>query len=425
MNEELLSYFWKLQRFPKENLCTTDGEPISVIYPGLLNRDGGPDFLHARIRIGQTLWVGNVELHVKSSDWEKHGHSNDPVYDNVILHVVYQHDKELNLPFPELALDSFLDQRTLLQAEDWQKSLNPIPCSANLVRQPDIMSIAWKERLLIERLETHSATIRVRIDQLRGNLEEAFLQTLAHYFGMKVNSLPFEMLARTIPLKALRKYSHHREEAEALFFGQAGMLQGRGADGFHSSLRERYRYQKSIYHLEEMDASYWKYLRLRPANFPSRRISQLASLYCKSPNLLQEILDCHRLEDLENILHVTAHVYWEDHVRFGQPCRHSKAELGVDTRRHLLGNAVLPFLFVIAEIRAMPELRENVLEMFHELPAENNRLMKQWKERGVLAKSFGESQGLIHLYTDYCQKKKCLDCQVGVKILQSRKNLME
>lgn len=423
MNEELLSYFWKLQRFRKENLCTTDGEPVSVIYPGLLNKDSGPDFLHARLRIGNTLWVGNVELHVKSSDWDKHGHSSDPNYENVILHVVYQSDMDLNLAVPELEMMPFLDQHSLLQAEDWQKSLDPIPCSSQLKTHPEYLNILWKERLLIERLEQKSERILEIVERHLGDWEASFFEIIAHYFGLKVNTLPFEMLARSIPLKLIRKYANNREEMEALFFGQAGMLENEARDGFHSSLKDRYHLQKTIHHLEPIALQHWKFLRLRPANFPTRRISQMATLFFQSPELFQELLSATQTKEMEALFRLAYHEYWEDHVRFGHPCKPVKNDLGAETIQLLLGNAVLPFLFVYAESRAIPDLREKTLEAFHHLRKEENKIIRLWKERKVVAASFGESQALLQLYTNYCSVKRCLDCQVGNRFLYPKQTI--
>ncbi|MDX5430625.1 MAG: DUF2851 family protein, partial [Bacteroidota bacterium] len=361
MNEALLSYFWKLQRFRKDTLCTTDGEPISVVYPGLLNQDSGPDFLHARLKIGATLWVGNVELHVKSSDWLKHGHAADPMYDSLILHVVYTSDMPVELPCPELALEPFIDARQIQLAEDWYQSLKPIPCYAQLKRQPERLSVYWKERLLVERLEDKGKRIRAILDASHGDWERVFFEVLAHYFGARVNTLPFEMLARATPFKVIRKLATHREELEALFFGQAGFLEGKDLDGFHHSLKERYRFQRAIHRVEGVSKKHWKFLRLRPANFPTRRLSQLADLMFQHPDLLRRVLAFDDLKFLRNLLRSEAHEYWECHVRFGQMCKPERVVLGQNTADMLLGNALLPFLHVYAEHHAHASLGERVL----------------------------------------------------------------
>lgn len=417
MNEELLSYYWRLQRFKSEELCTTDGEPIQVIYPGLLNKDAGPDFLHARIRIGETLWVGNVELHTKSSDWIKHGHAEDPVYDSIILHVVFESDTVLNHTFPELELCHFIQTENIEVIESWQTSMDPIPCSGLLIQQPDALSTLWVERLLVERFETKSKRIEALLAESNGNWESAFYQFLAHYFGARVNALPFEILSRATPWRIVRKHRNNREELEALFMGQAGLLESKALDGFHSSLKERYRFLKELHGLTPMKAMHWKFLRLRPANFPTLRISQFADFLFQMENPLSTFLVCDDLRQMELLFEVHAHPYWEYHSKFGQANEGLTGVLGTNTRQLLLGNAVFPFLFVYAEHWSLPDKREWVLEQIHNLRPENNALIRRWKSLGIVTKSFGETQSLFVLTKNYCQPKACLQCAVGNRLL--------
>lgn len=417
MNEELLSYYWKLQCFNSEQLCTSDGEPVQVIYPGILNKDSGPDFLHARIKIGDTLWVGNVELHTKSSDWLKHGHDADPVYDSIILHVVFESDITLERTFPELELCHFIDGSQVELVETWRASMDPIPCSALLIQQPDALTAMWMERLLVERFETKSKRIEALLAESNGNWESAFYQFLAHYFGARVNTLPFEILSRATPWRIVRKHRNNREELEALFMGQAGLLELEALDGFHSSLKERYRFLKELHGLVPMKSIHWKFLRLRPANFPTLRISQFADFLFQMENPLSTFLACEELRQMELLFEIRAHPYWESHSKFGQPNEGLSGALGLNTRQLLLGNAVLPFLFVYAEHWSLPDKKEWVLEQIHELRPENNVLIRRWRSLGVEAKSFGETQSLFVLTKNYCQPKACLQCAVGNKLL--------
>lgn len=421
MNEELLSYYWKLQRFRKENLCTNDGEPVQVIYPGLLNQDAGPDFLHARIRIGDTLWVGNVELHSKSSDWIKHGHQHDPAYANVILHVVYESDELLDVPFPELTLQHFINPMSAELMETWRASMDPIPCHALLKENPETLTTLWMDRLMVERLEDKSQKIESLLREVNTNWEAAFFLWLAHYFGLRVNVLPFEMLARSIPWKLVKKYRNKRDELEALFQGQAGLLQTTVRDGFHRSLVERQRLQRSIYPLEPLDPSQWKFLRMRPANFPSIRISQFADLFFRHESPLDRFLQGNYLEELEGLLVLEAHEYWGTHSRFGQTNKGLSLTLGKDTRQLLLGNAVLPFLFCYAENWSLADKREWVLDSLHRLKPENNSFIRRWNSLGIQANSFADSQSLITLSRAYCEKKRCLSCEVGNQLTRPEK----
>jgi len=417
MNEELLSYYWKLQKFQKEQLCSTDGEAIQVLYPGLLNQDAGPDFLHARIRIGETLWVGNVEMHTKSSDWIKHGHDTDPVYDSIILHVVYESDIVLNRIFPELELRHFIEEANVQVLEAWQASIDPIPCAGLLINNPEALSPIWMERLLVERFEMKSKRIEALLLESNKNWESTFYQFLAHYFGLRVNALPFEILARATPWRIIRKHQDKREELEALLMGQAGLLQSPSKDGFHTSLKERYRYMKERHQLTAMQAIHWKFLRLRPANFPTMRISQFADFLFQMENPLNTFLECDDIRQMESLFEVQAHEYWQSHSKFGQVSEGLSGSLGANTRQLLLGNAVLPFLFVYAEHWSLPDMREWVLEAMHELKPENNALIRRWRDLGVKAKSFGETQSLFVLSKNYCERKHCLNCEVGNRLL--------
>ncbi len=417
MNEELLSYYWKLQKFNKEQLCSTDGEAIQVIYPGLLNQDAGPDFLHARIQIGENLWVGNVELHTKSSDWIKHGHDADPVYDSIILHVVFECDITLNRNFPELELKHFIEEVNMQVLEAWQASLDPIPCAGLLIKNPQALSRMWMERLLVERFEMKSKRIEALLLESNKNWESTFYQFLAHYFGLRVNALPFEILARATPWRIIRKHQDKREELEALLMGQSGMLKTSSIDGFHTSLKERYRYMKVRHQLIPMQAIHWKFLRLRPANFPTMRISQFADFLFQMENPLNTFLECDDIRQMESLFEVHAHEYWQSHSKFGLVSDGLSGSLGANTRQLLLGNAVLPFLFVYAEHWSLPEKREWVLDAMHELNPENNALIRRWKTLGVNVKSFGESQALFVLSKNYCERKHCLNCEVGNRLL--------
>jgi len=424
MNEELLSYYWKLQRFQKDALCTTDGEPIQVIYPGLLNQDAGPDFLHARIRISDTLWVGNVELHTKSSDWLKHGHDEDPVFDSIILHVVYESDVEFNKSFPELELKEFIDADNLHLVESWRTSMDPIPCSGLLQDRPEALSPLWLERLLVERLEMKSKRIEALLVETNKDWEATFYQFIAHYFGLRVNALPFEIVSRATPWRVVRKHQPKREELEALLMGQAGFLQQPTMDGFYSSLKDRYRFMKERHQLVPMQAVHWKFLRLRPANFPTIRLSQFADFLFSMESPLNTFLSCTNLREMESLLEVRANEYWQSHSKFGLPNRGLSGEMGAATRQLLLGNAILPFLFVYAEHWSLPDKREWVLDAFHQLRPEDNALIRRWKSLGIKARSFGESQSLFVLSKSYCEQKRCLNCEVGNRLLKKEPKII-
>lgn len=420
MNEELLAFFWKQQRFLIKELCTCDGEPLQVIYPGIPNRDAGPDFLYARLRIGQTLWVGNVELHVKSSDWLKHGHQHDEAYANVILHVVYEKDKETGIGISELQLKDFIDPEAISLFEVWKSSIDTIPCSVLLKETGSTISPFWLDRLLVERWEEKSQRIRALLREFHGDWETVFYIWTARYFGLRVNTLPFEWLARSIPWKLVVRYRHKRESIEGLFFGQAGFLQGTALDGYQHRLQQEYAFFRSSYSLEPLKPEIWKFLRLRPANFPCIRISQFASLFSREGHVLSMLMNEQDPSAFLQLFELKAEPYWEDHIRFGQCGKRLSGVLGKSTRVLLLGNAILPFLFVYAEEQQLPDKREQVLDAMRVLPAEQNRVLGKWHNLGVNARDMGESQALLHLHANYCEKRKCLHCHTGVALLKWR-----
>lgn len=418
MNEELLAFYWKHQRFREANLCSTDGEPIQVLYPGLPNKDAGPDFLHARIRIGDTLWAGNVEIHIKASDWRKHGHQSDPVYDTVILHLVYEKDEELGLNCAELELRHFIDTQSLEVFRNWQNSVDAIPCSGLLAARPEAMTPFWLDRMLVERLEDKARRINRVLEECHGSWEAAFFLWMAHYFGLRVNVLPFECMARITPWSLVQKYRTRRNSLEALFFGQAGFLEGRAEDGYQYSMQQEYRLMQKMHNLDPQQASLWKFLRLRPSNFPGIRISQFAALFFSRERLLSSLLECEEVRSMEKILSVNAGEYWAGHTHFGRPGRTIPLRLGKETSELLLANAVLPFLFVYAHEQYLPDKKEQLLDMYHQLGSENNRVIRRWQSMGMKTATLGESQALMHLYTHYCEKKNCLHCEVGQRLLK-------
>jgi len=318
-----------------------------------------------------------------------------------------------------LELHLFIEEANVQVLEAWQASMDPIPCAGLLINNPEALSPIWMERLLVERFEMKSKRIEALLLESNKNWESTFYQFLAHYFGLRVNALPFEILARATPWRILRKHQTIREELEALLMGQAGLLQTPTKDGFHTSLKERYRYMKERHQLTAMQAIHWKFLRLRPANFPTMRISQFADFLFQMENPLNTFLECDDIRQMESLFEVQAHEYWQSHSKFGQVSEGLSGSLGANTRQLLLGNAVLPFLFVYAEHWSLPEKREWVLEAMHELKPENNALIRRWRDLGIKAKSFGKTQSLFVLSKNYCERKHCLNCEVGNRLLSN------
>ena len=423
MPEELLQFIWENRLFETENLFTTGGLPVEIIDTGRRNSNAGPDFFNARIKIDDTIWVGNVEVHRTSGDWNRHNHQNDAAYNNVILHVVGSADSavfrqngeeipELVLKFPDYLIENY---QTLITSKSW------IPCSEKFHKiDPFVLQMGFN-RLMIERLEDKTTEILTRLKQNNNDWNETFYQELARSFGFKVNSLPFEMLAKSLPLNILAKHKNSLFQTEALLFGSSGLLNEQLlGDDYFLSLRNEYSFLYKKYNLKPIESHLWKFLRLRPVNFPTIRISQFAALVCQSKSLFSKITETPDLEGLQTLFKVKASDYWNAHFNFN---KHSKQivskEIGIDSVNILIINVVVPFLFVYGEIQGKEYLKNRSLEFLEKLPAENNSVIEKWEKLGVVARSAFESQALLQLKNRYCENKKCLNCHIGVKLVKA------
>lgn len=419
MKEEFLYFIWKNRLFDANNLTTNSGEKIEVISTGTRNTDSGPDFFNAKIRIGETLWAGNVEIHTRASDWYLHHHDQDEAFGNVILHVVEIADRTVIVKGKELACleinypihlqNNYLH---LLQSENW------IACQEQIHAIDPFEIRFWSGALLSERLLDKTDEIRNILQRNKNDWNETFYLLLARNFGMKTNALPFEMLARSVPLRILAKHKDQLFQIEALLFGQSGLLNEELlGDEYFLKLRDEYSFLYKKYNLHPMEAHLWKFLRLRPANFPSLRISQLAKLIHKSNALFSRILETESLKALEQFFDVESSEYWAEHYRFNKPSHNSTRRLGKTAFENIVVNTIAPMLFIYGELNARPELKERAVRFLDELPSEENSIIEQWKELGISSKSAFESQALIQLKNKYCKPKKCLHCRIGAKII--------
>ncbi len=414
MNEKLLSFLWKHQLFRKENLCSADGELLHILKPGMLNSDAGPDFFNGRIRLGDVELAGNIELHVKSSDWLKHGHETDPAYQSIILHVVYEQDLVLPLACPELVLKDFIDEALLERHRYLASSLEEIPC-APLIQAEDPTWPMWFDRLFVERLERKAGEMERVLLQNAGHWETTFMQVVFRSFGMRVNAVPMEMLASQLNHELIAR-EHQR--LDALFFGLAGLLEGRSVDAYQQALREEFRILQRKHDLSPMPASVWKSHRMRPANFPQIRIAQLAALFARKPALFQHMLNLTEKSDMVQAFRVHPDAYWQDHQAFGKAIRSAQGRIGQDSVELLLLNAVLPFLFLYGSRNHQADLQERVLSWAAELKAEQNKITRKWESLGIKAKTAMDSQAQLQLYQNYCLPKRCLECAMGLRMLK-------
>jgi len=422
MQESFLHFLWRWRRFDAQYLRSTDGQPIEILHSGEQNDHAGPDFFNARLRIGDTTWAGNVEMHLRSSEWLAHGHSDDRAYDNVILHVVLDDDAPIlrpnGEPIPCLILRDRIPPSILEIYHRLEHERAWIPCEQFFQDTPGIVRLNWLDRVLVERLETKTTAVAEVLDATGNHWEEAFYRILARNFGLKVNAEPFEMLARSLPLLILAKHKNSLLQIEALVFGQAGLLEEKMEDDYALELQREYRHLAYKYQLVPLAASQWKFLRLRPANFPTVRLAQFAALVHQSAHLFSKILETDTLRELENLFDVQPSDYWNTHFQFDKPSVRRPKSLGRDFLHLLVVNTMVPFLFFWGKQKNSEPHQKRALRLLEELPAESNALVDGWAQLGVSARNAYQSQALIHLKTRYCDAKRCLECGVGNVILK-------
>lgn len=404
--EQLLHYTWKHKMFPLEALRTTDGKPVEVVDVGLHNYDQGPDFFNAKVRIDGEMWAGNVEIHDKSSDWFLHGHDKDELYNNVVLHIVGKADCEVQMQSGryvvqmELQVPQKIQQnyKELLETERYP------PCYRIIPDLTKLMMHSWLTKLQTERLEQKTTAIEERVRNARGSWEAGCFITLARNYGFGVNGDAFEEWAATIPLE---KVAHHRDDLfqiEAIFLGQAGLIDRIKEDDYREKLQREYQYMQHKFGLQPIAASRWKYLRMRPANFPHVRIRQLAKAYYEHRTELSRMVACESVKEVHKLLNTS-----DKHL--------SAASLNL-----LVINTVVPMLFAYGKHMGKEALQDKAFNFLDELKAEDNNITRTWKECGLEVTTAGDSQALIQLKKEYCDRKKCLYCRIGYEYLRPLPN---
>jgi hypothetical protein len=420
MKEDFLHFLWEYGLFDRSQLTTATGENIEILAPGQHNTDAGPDFFNAKIKIGGTLWAGNVEIHTRASDWQRHAHSDDKAYNNVILHVVKENDKPVAradgqlLPAFVMHYNPQMEARyaALQQSSEW------VACSKEAA-EVDLFRIKhFLGRLLIERLERKAQQLYDVLNATHNNWHEAFYQLLFRAFGFGVNAVPFELLAKATPLAAIGKQRHSLLQVEALLFGQAGMLAGEAKDDYQQALQKEYAFLQTKYSLQPIEAHLWKFLRLRPSNFPTVRVAQLAMLLHSAADLIDKILAFHTADDLYNLFDVQASAYWDTHFMFGKISRKMPKTFGAASIQRMVINLIVPFLFAYGRRQADEALCEKAVDLLSVLPPEKNHITNAWERTGVKPDNAFYAQALMQLKTDYCNNKKCLKCGIGIALLK-------
>ena len=416
MTEEFMHYLWKF-KLAGVNHELTSGEPLLIMDPGSHNRDGGPDFFNARVRIGGTIWAGNVELHIRSSDWARHGHQHDDAYGNVILHVVYMDDAKVTdrhgNPFPTLALNGKVNAHTFGIYQQLMINRSWIPCAHLVSGVSRMVMTNWLDRMVAGRFDRKAQEIEGLLKTNNNDWAGAFYLHLARSFGFKVNAVPFDLLARYTPLKIIRKHRENLFQLEALLFGQAGMLSLPHRSRYFLSLKKEYTFLKGKYNLYAVEPHLWKYLRMRPLNFPTLRIAQFAALLHRSDSLFGDILGLESPDAVLELLQARPSDYWNGHYSFKSRSPITEKKLGTHSCHSVIINSVVPFLYTFGKRKNKPAVVERSLKFLDQLPAESNSIVDRWKELGVSARSAYISQALIELKSRCCARKRCLECAIG------------
>lgn len=424
MSEDFMHYLWQFKLYSPGLYKTTEGDVLEIIHPGLLNSDSGPDFFNAKIRIGSTLWAGNVELHLKSSDWYRHSHHTDQSYDNVVLHVVLEDDKTAqtssasNIPTWIMPVDeSILNRyRKLYQSKLW------IPCAQDIHRISPFELANWLERMMVEKLENKIERLHQLLKESMNDWDELFYISLCRSFGFGVNGDAFEQLEKSIPWDIVQKNRDDLLKLEALFLGQAGFLNlNSKLDNYTSILVREYKHLTIKYQLKTMDQHLWKFMRLRPSNFPTVRLIQLAALFHKENISLNKIVDAASTKEIMNLLEVQPSKYWLNHYRPNIESTSKSKSLGIHSKQLLIINTFVPILFAYGKAYGNDAQQQKALQWMEELPPETNSITKNWETLQVKAKNASETQALVHLKQNYCNLKKCLHCRIGHLVIAKEK----
>ena len=419
MTEKLLQYIWQFQYFNYSDLRTEEGELLQIIHPGSLNINQGPDFSDAKIKINTTIWAGSIELHINTSDWKNHKHSNDKNYKNVILHAVWHHDINLNLPCSTLVLEDKVPKLLLAKYDELMNADSFIPCEKHIQQINSLTWQSWKERLLIERLEQRTQLIFDHLQKNKNHWEETFWWLLAKNFGVKLNSVAFEKIAQSVSVNILAKHKGQIHQVEALLFGQAGLLEGVFAEDYPTLLQKEYLFLLKKYNLQKVEAS-MIFLRMRPSNFPTVRLAQLAMLVHSSLHLFSKIKESSDLKSIKQLLEVTANDYWHYHYVFDETTAFKKKKLGEQMIDNILINTVVPVLFAYGHYHGENSFKDKALQWLEEIKAEKNSITNGFISLQVENKTAFDSQALIQLKNEYCNKKRCLDCSVGNKLIRNK-----
>ncbi|WP_433835870.1 DUF2851 family protein [Flavobacterium anhuiense] len=422
MKEDFLHYLWKFKKFDSLHLKSAQGELITILKTGDSLELSGPDFFNAHIEIGNQKWAGNVEIHLKSSDWYLHNHEKDPAYKNVILHVVWENDtaifRENNTEISVLVLKDYVSKGTI---ENYNALVAPktwISCERELKEIDRFVFRNWQERLFFERLERKSKFIYQLLEETNQDWEAVLFCLLAKNFGLNTNGNSFLQISKAIPFSIIRKESFEVENLEALFFGTSNLLEAEKEDVYYKDLKFRYFYLLHKYQLEKTYTEPLQFFKLRPDNFPTIRLSQLAGLYHKHQNLFSKIIDLKSAEAVYRLLNVSASSYWQNHYQFDKESPKKSKMLSKSFIDLLIVNTIIPLQFAYSNIMG-ESIAEDLIDFMNEVTSEKNAIIEKFNSFGIKTKNAFESQTLLELKNEYCERKACLKCAIGIELLQN------
>lgn len=424
MREDFLYYLWTFKKYDSSKLLTASGEKIVIMHPGRRNESSGPDFFNARIQIDDQLWAGNVEMHLRSADWYWHQHEQDPSYDNVILHVVWEHDADIfrnnNSVIPTLILKDRVDDEVL---ENYHRLLEvqhlTINCENDFDDFADFELTRWKERLFFERLENKAVAIFELLKSSEGDWEAVLYQLLLKNFGLNVNGEAFMSLAHNIPFKVIQKIAAERENLEAAFLGMSGLI--KGEDAYSDDLKERFEYLQHKFKLNETGVAPAKFFRLRPDNFPTIRLAQLAALFFQKQKLFSEVIKLKNREELAQLFKIEVSEYWQTHYNFGTAHQTRKKNFSKNFLDLIMINTIVPLQFAWNKYHGN-ENHEQIIDLISSIPSEKNAAISIFEQlKPEVNRSAFDSQALLELKKNYCDKNRCLQCELGNKLLNRSK----
>jgi hypothetical protein len=418
MNEHLLQYIWMHRLYDAKQLETTDRQSITVIHPGQLNKDQGPDFLHARIRINHVELIGSVEIHTHTSHWHHHGHTGDAHYKNVVLHVVWEHDVEFHLPIPILILKGRIPAVFLQNYAYLFRKADTIPCASLIKDVSDLTISKWKERMMAERLMMKDNEIQKRLLPARQNDEEVFWLFIFRTMGLPVNADAFEAIFGSISFRLLRQCSQRILVMEALLLGQAGLLEDDFEDDYLIMLQREYHYLKRKYRIQK-PALLLSHLRMRPAHFPAIRLAQIAMLMFMKRDLFKEIVMIDEVEKMKKQLTIVANDFWHHHYSLKHKSLLREKQIGDLMADMILINTILPFRYLIGVRQKNETVQMKIFDLYMQIKAEENKIVNEWKRLGIGIKNAFDTQALLHLKKNYCLHNRCLECAIGNHILKT------